>query len=165
MKWYKQFVSWLSLSVLLLLPIFSHLDSYASETTTSGSEQWTMSAETFLYYAFNGFAKQISAPYVVFDTFSDFGYDGFRLWCENGDHWSVIEDGEVVGHGGGGYSRPSDKIDYAENIEVPTDIKNLVLNYVQYNVTQNPLPYKECYIPSYSKINTSQFLTYFQYQH
>lgn len=164
MKWKSKLYYYPLMLLLCLCLVFTTFSMPTLASTASGSnDTWSMSAETFLYYAFNGFAKQISAPYVVYNTFADMGYDGFRLWCENGNHWTTIEDGTVVGHGGAGYSRDSDKIDNAENIEVPLDIKNLVLNYVQYNVTQNPLTYTQCYIPSYNFLNTSTFPTFQMY--
>lgn len=157
----------LSVFISLYLGLCSSIGSYASDSTSSGAtDTWTMNAGTFLELAFQGFAKEISSPYVVWNALSGLTYDGFNVWLQNqdnGEHYHLLEDGTVVGHGGAGYSRPSDKIDNSTQIDVDPQLTQYVLNYVQYCTTQTSLGYKQCYIYSYNFLSPNQFSNYQQY--
>ena len=158
----------LSVFMGLYLSLCSCIGSYASDSTSSGAtDTWTMNAGTFLELAFNGFAKEISSPYVIWNTLTGCTYDGFNVWLQNqdnGEHYHLLSDGEVVGHGGAGYSRPSDKINNSTEIDVQPELTQYVLNYIQYCTTQTSLGYHECYIHSINFLNTSQWTNYQQYK-
>ena len=154
----------LSVFMSLYLSLCSCIGSYASESEEENQDDtWTMNAGTFLELAWQGFAREISAPYVVWNTLNGCNYNDFALWMQNGNHYNLLEDGTVTGHGGAGYSRPSDKINNSTQIDVQPELTQYVLNYVQYCTTQTPLGYKTCSLSSYNFIDTSQFSNYNQY--
>lgn len=154
----------LSVFIALYLSLCSCIGSYASDSTSSGSfDSWEMNAGTFLELVWAGYAKEISAPFVIWNTLNGCNYDDFVTWMQDGDHYYLLEDGTVVGHGGAGYSRPSDKINHSEDIEVDPELKQYVLNYVQYCTTQTDLGYKECYVYSYKFLDPTIFPNYASY--
>lgn len=157
----------LSVFMGLYLSLCSCIGSYASDSTSSGAtDTWEMPSSDFLSYCWLAFAKMVSSPYVVWNELTGCTYSGFENWLttfENGDHYHLLTDGTVIGHGGAGFSRDIDKINNSEEIDVNPELKQYVLNYIQYCTTQTDLTYKECYITSYNFINSTQFWTYAQY--
>ena len=118
----------LSVFMGLYLSLCSCIGSYASDSTSSGAtDTWTMNAGTFLELVWSGYAKEISAPFVVWNELNGCTYNGFVTWMQNGDHYNLLEDGTVVGHGGAGYSRPSDKINNSTEVDVQPEY-NIVYN-------------------------------------
>ena len=155
-----------SVVLFVMLSPLSKINSYCSETSSGASDTWTMTNERFLELAFSPYAKEISHDYVIWNSFGNLTYDGFNYWLQNtdnGEHYHVLTDGNVVGHGGAGYARDSDKIDNSTSIEVDPELKQLILNYVQVQVTENPESFKRCYLYSYNFLSPSAFSTYAMY--
>ena len=176
MKCYKSSALLRFSSVLLALLLFfaTTLGSYAQSTTNSGStsdEDWEMTFGTFIDLVFEGYAKYVSAPYVIWDELSGGGYTttarSYREWVhDQGLDLTIPEywDQRVIGHHGGGYSRPSDKIDHSTEIEVPAECAQDVLNFIFFLVQENPLGYKVSKIHGYNWLGTNYFTNYKVYQ-
>lgn len=87
----------------------------------------------------------VSASDAIVGTYMD-----FHLWLEeqySEDYETVFDEQQVEVMSGG-------------DVDIPVPVQNIILEYVQYCIQQNPLSYKECYIYSYNFLNTSQFSNY-----
>ena len=164
----KYFYIGLSAFMSLYLSLCSCIGSYASETTTSGSsDEWEMDNRTFLENCWLAYARFVSGKYVLWHDLTGCTFSGFDDWYrtyDNGDHYYKLDSGYVVGHGGGGYSRPSDKINNSTDVTVEPELQQDILTYVQECTTQTSLGYTECYIYSYNFLSPSPFVTYSMYK-
>ena len=147
----KYFYIGLSAFMSLYLSLCSCIGSYAS--TDSGASN-TMSASNWLQRYWDAGSRWICDKYVVgsdaiYGTFAD-----FLSWSVNeyGSEW--MDDKEVT---------IIQNLGEQEQYIVPDDVQEVVQEYVQYNITQNPLGYTECYIRSYNFLSPSLFSSYGQY--
>ena len=175
MKCFKRFALLRFLALLLSVVILgiSSVGSYASTTTESGSssnDDWQMTAYRFLELAFTGYAKEISAPFVIWNTLTDpyanapASFENFQTWEHEHGLDIPLNEYFVKGTHGGGHSRDSQKINNSTEIDVPDEVAQEVLTYIQVCVNSNPLSYSQCYIPSYKFLNPSYFPNYNMYK-
>ena len=148
----KYFYIGLSAFMSLYLSLCSCIGSYAS--TDSGASN-TMSASNWLQRYWDTGSRWICDKYVVgsdaiYGTFAD-----FLSWSINeyGEEW--MDDKEVT---------IIQNLGEQEQYVVPDDVQEVVQEYVQYNITQNPLGYTECYIASYNFLDTSWLGNFGTYQ-
>ncbi len=168
----KRFAVLLLSLVLCLSVILQPIKGYCNTVTESGSNSplydWVMDFDELIENEFFiPLSKIYSLPFVVWDYSYNITLGRYMTWLET-NHPDLYEfifgDGEdkaqVIVHGGGGYSRLSDKINNSESIEVPQEVATSLVQYVQYEITQEPLGYVQAYIRSRSNLDVSQFYTY-----
>ena len=151
-KMKKYFYIGLSAFMSLYLSLCSCIGSYAS--TESGSSADSMSAESWLERYWYAGSRWICHKYVVgsdaiFGTFAD-----FLSWSVNeyGSGWmdnKTVVITQTLG----------EPVEY----DVPDDVQEAVQEYVQYNISQNPLGYTECYLTGFDFLDTSVFSNYQTY--
>ena len=148
----KYFYIGLSAFMSLYLSLCSCIGSYAS--TNSGASN-TMPASNWLQRYWDAGSRWICDKYVVgsdaiYGTFAD-----FLSWSINeyGEQW--MDDKEVT---------IIQNLGEQEQYIVPDDVQEVVQEYVQYNITQNPLGYTECYINSYNFLSPNNFQSYAQWK-
>lgn len=165
----KRFVASLLCCVVLSLALLPQ-NSYAS-TTSSGTNNpidWMLDVSELLEGGFMiPVSKIFSLPYVAWDYVQNITVGRYKTWLQNNypDMYEFIfGDGEdkakATVHGGGGYSRLSDKINNSDSIDIPPEVATTIVQYVQYEISQEPLGYVQAYVRSRKNLNASQFYTY-----
>lgn len=152
-KMKKFFYIGLSAFMSLYLSLCSCIGSYASTNSGSLTSRVISAYDWFMHY-YDAGARWISEKYVagsdaIYGTFAD-----FLSWSINeyGERW--MDDKEVT---------IIQNLGEQEQYIIPDDVQEAVLEYVQYNILQNPLGYTECYIRSYNFLSPSLFSSYGQY--
>lgn len=167
----KRFAVFLLSLVLCLSVILQPINGYCNTVTESGSNNlvdWVMDFDELIENDFFiPLSKIYSLPFVVWDYSYNITLGRYITWLQTNhpDLYDFIfgdgeEKAQVTVHGGGGYSRLSDKINNSESIDVPDEVATTLVQYVQYEITQEPLGYVQAYVRSRSNLNVSQFYTY-----
>lgn len=111
---------------------------------------------------FKAVAKDLSKSFVVFGdaltgatTPWEFTWNGFKSYLEYKESL-VLEQHPTIG--------VRNTVTGEQSYDIPQDLKQEIVNFVQVEIQGNPLGYTSCYIPTYKKLGASYFSNYNTYK-
>ena len=158
------------LSLFLCISVFLNcsLGINAESVTPTPSTYdgtWDMNTYDFLELFWDSAVREIASSYVVGSSAIFGEFQHFIEWLEGDPNYGVLEQyPNTTIHStkpptGNAYR----DIDNSDEIDIPVPVQNVILQYVQYQVAENPVGYKECYIYSYNFLDPNSVSTYNMY--
>lgn len=161
---------------LRVLPLFLSCIVFLSSTIGIRAEEitptpgayngtWTMNTEDFLELFWDSAVREMAKMYIV-GSDAIFGeFQHFLTWLEGDPNYGVLEQypNTVIHSPVPPTGNTYQDIDNSTSVDIPVPVQNTILQFIQYQVAENPLGYDECYITSYNFMTASVFPTYQMY--